>query len=68
MFALKEVRLKKGFTRVKLAEVSKVSLNTIRALESGTNNPNKAKLQTLVDLAKALKCRVRDFYPDTKLI
>mgnify|MGYP001165612412 CR=1 FL=1 len=68
MFALKEVRLKKGFTRVKLAEVSKVPLNTIRALESGANNPNKAKLQTLVDLAKALKCRVRDFYPDTKLI
>lgn len=68
MFALKEVRLKKGFTRVKLAEVSKVPLNTIRALESGTNNPNKAKLQTLVDLAKALKCKVRHFYPDTKLI
>ena len=68
MFTLKEVRLKKGFKRVKLAEVSKLPLNNIRALESGKHNQNKAKLQTLVDLAKALKCRVRDFYPDTKLI
>lgn len=68
MFALKDIRLKKGFTRVKLSKVSNVPLNTIRALETGANNPNKAKLQTLVDLAKALKCRVKDFYPDIKVI
>lgn len=68
MFALKDIRLKKGFTRVKLSKASNVPLNTIRALETGANNPNKAKLQTLVDLAKALKCRVKDFYPDIKVI
>lgn len=68
MFALKDIRLKKGFTRVKLSKASNVPLNTIRALETGVNNPNKAKLQTLVDLAKALKCRVKDFYPDIKVI
>lgn len=67
-FALKEIRLKKGFTRVKLSEVSKIPLITIKALENGDNDPKNAKLSTLVALARALKCKVKDFYPNEKVI
>ena len=65
-FALEEIRKQKGLSRRELAEKSGVNEQTISFLESGINNPSFAKIDTLVKLAKALKCKVRDFYPDTK--
>jgi len=67
-FKLKEIRTKKGLTRPQLSELSKISLETIKALEMGYNDPKNAKLSTLVALAKVLKCKVRDFYPNEKSI
>lgn len=66
-FKLKEIRLKKGISRVKLAELSKIPLETIKSLEMGKNDPKNAKLSTLVALAKALKCKIKDFYPNDKV-
>ena len=65
-FALEEIRKQKGLSRRELAEKSGVNEQTIAFLESEINNPNFAKIDTLIKLAKALKCKVRDFYPDTK--
>ena len=67
-FALKEIRKSRGLTLQKLAEKSGVKIETIRALEYEINNPNNAKISTLIKLAKALKCKVRDFYPCEKNI
>lgn len=67
-FKLEEIRKAKGYTRKELAEKSGVNETTIKFLEKGINNPNEAKLMTLVLLAKALKCKVRDFYPCIKHI
>ena len=67
-FTLKEKRKEKGLSREELAEKSGVANHTIVALESGINNPSNAKLSTLIKLAKALKCKVRDFYPKEKMI
>ena len=67
-FKLKDIRLKKGVSRVKLANLSKIPLETIKALENGKNDPNNAKLSTLVALARALKCKVKDFYPNDKAL
>ena len=67
-FKLKEIRLKKGISRRELAELSKVNENTINALEMGYNDAKQAKLSTLVALARVLKCKVKDFYPDEKCI
>ena len=61
-FKLEEIRKQRGMTRKELAEKSGVNECTIKFLEKGINNPNEAKLLTLVLLAKALKCKVRDFY------
>lgn len=67
-FTLKDIRLKKGISRTKLAELSKIDTETIKSLETGRNDPRNAKLSTLVALAKALKCRVKNFYPKEKAI
>lgn len=67
-FALEEIRKAKGLSRRELAEKSGVKEMTIVFLENGKNDPNNAKLSTLVKLAKALKCKVRDFYPNERSI
>lgn len=68
VFKLKEIRIKKGYSRHELAKLSKVNENTINALENGYNEPKQAKLDTLIKLASALKCKVRDFYPEEKVL
>lgn len=67
-FILKEKRQAKKLSQRELGEISGVHEMTIKALENGTNNPDEAKLSTLIKLAKALKCKVRDFYPCEKNI
>lgn len=68
MFKLEEIRKAQGLSRRELAKKSGIKEVTIVCLEDGTNDPNNAKLSTLVKLAKALKCKVRDFYPQEKSI
>lgn len=68
MFKLEEIRKAKELSRRELAEKSGIKEMTIVCLESEINDPNNAKLSTLVKLAKALHCKVRDFYPQEKNI
>ena len=67
-FALKDIRKQKHLSRRELAEKSGVHEQTINFLEHQINDPFDAKISTLVKLAKALKCKVRDFYPCEKHI
>lgn len=67
-FKLKDIRKDKHLSRRELAEQSGVNEQTIRFLEEEINDPTNAKLSTLVKLARALKCRVKDFYPCEKTI
>lgn len=68
MNELKEIRKKKGLTLQELSDKSGVHLQTIFALESGKTPSDKIFIGTLLKLAKALHCRVRDFYPTEKNI
>lgn len=68
MFKLEDIRKEKRLSRRELAELSGVNEQTIVALEMGKNNPFEAKLSTLIKLAKALHCKVRDLYPCEKCI
>ena len=68
VFSLRDKRQARGLSQRELGELSGVHEMTIKALENGTNNPDEAKLSTLIKLAKALKCKVRDFYPCEKSI
>lgn len=57
---LKIVRKHCGITQESLAKDSGVSLNTIRAYERKSKNINKAQVDIVFRLAKALKCDVQD--------
>ena len=67
-FKLKDIRKDKHLSRRELAEQSGVNEQTIRFLEEEINDPTNAKLSTLVKIANALHCKVRDFYPCEKNI
>lgn len=67
-FRLEEIRKAQHLTRRELSEISGVHEKTINFLERKINDPQQAKLETLVKLATALHCRVRDFYPCEKHI
>lgn len=67
-FLLESKRKAKHLSRKELADLSGVHEQTIKALEKGINNPEEAKLSTLIKLATALHCKVRDFYPCEKRI
>lgn len=57
---LKTVRRHCGLTQEELAEASGISLNTIRAYERKSKNLNKARLNTVMRLAKTLKCGITE--------
>lgn len=57
---LKTVRKHCGLTQEALANEAGVSLNTIRAYERKSKELNKAQSDTVIRLAKVLKCEVYD--------
>lgn len=61
---LVEIRTKKGISREKLSEISKISTPTIKAIELGINNPKEAKLSTLLAICKALKIKLKKLFPE----
>lgn len=69
MKKLKAVRLSKGLTQKALSERSGINLRTVQDYELKKGAPiESAKLQTLLCLAKALKCKVVDILDDQELI
>lgn len=57
---LKKIRKHCGLTQEELASESGVSLNTIRAYERKSKDLNKAQMDIIMRLAKALKCNVSE--------
>lgn len=59
---IRELRKKKKLTQKELGEKIGVKDNTITSYEKGVNQLNQ---ETLFKLARALDCRVDDFFPST---
>lgn len=57
---LKEIRIARGMTQAELAERSGVNLRMIQYYEQGYKNINTAEAMTVLHLADALQCEVRD--------
>jgi transcriptional regulator with XRE-family HTH domain len=60
MSALKEMREKRGLTQASLSEKSGVNLRLIQAYEQEYKDIKRAQVQTVIQLADALRCDVRD--------
>lgn len=65
---LQKLRVKKGVSQNELAKMSGVLARSIRYYEQGTGQIDKADLQTLCKLSKALDCKVADLLENKKLI
>ena len=63
---LKEIRIKKGYSRNHLSRISGIAQETIYKLESGKTPYTQAKLETFIFLARALKVKVVDIVPEIK--
>lgn len=59
---LKVLRKKCGLTQEELAEKSGVSPNTIRAYERKSKDLNKAQFDTIIRLARVLKCEAEELF------
>ncbi len=57
---LKHIRKLRHMTQEKLAKKSEVPLNTIRSYERKSKNINKAQIDTIMRLSKALSCDIED--------
>lgn len=57
---LKAMRNRRGISQAGLADKSGVSLRLIQAYEQGYRDINEAQVMTVLNLADALRCDVRD--------
>lgn len=57
---LKEMREKKNLSQSQLAEKSGVTLRVIQAYEQGYKDINKGQVVTVLALADALDCNIRE--------
>ena len=58
-YNLKAMRFLKGMTQKELAEKSGVNIRIIQHYEQGTKNINHAWVETVLKLADALECDIR---------
>jgi DNA-binding XRE family transcriptional regulator len=59
---VQEYRNKQGYTQFEIAEVSKVSFNTIQKLESAKGINSDAYVSVALKLAKALETTVEELF------
>lgn len=60
MSNLKFIRNKKGITRKELSEKSGINIRTIESYEQKRRKLSNAKMETLIKLSNALKCKIED--------
>jgi len=60
MTKLEEMRTKRGISRAQLAEASGVSARTIEAYEHELKDINRAAVENVYRIAKALYCKIED--------
>ena len=69
MRKLKIMRTGAGLSQRQLSELSGVNLRTIQDYESnGGQVIDKTSLRTLLNLAKALRCNIKDILEDVELV
>lgn len=65
---LKQIRMERGLSQSQLAHRANINIRTLQAYEQNAKDINGAKLDTLISLAAALKCSVRDILTNKELI
>lgn len=65
---LRQLRVKKGYSQSKLAELSGIASKTLQKYEQKEINIDNASLTNLCALCEALECSIGDIIEDTELL
>ena len=57
---LKRLRQEKGLTQIELSKLSGVNFRMIQHYEQGNKDLNRAAVETVIKLARALDCNITD--------
>lgn len=57
---IKEFRQMKGLSQRDLSNLTGISIRTLQSYEQGARDLNKANIETLLALSKALDCKIED--------
>ncbi len=68
MTNLKRLRLKSGLTQSQLAQITGLNLRTLQYYEQGINKIDQARLTTLLKIAIALECKIKDLLEEPESI
>lgn len=68
MTKLKQIRSERGISQSQLAEKANMNVRTLQHYEQGHRGIEGAKLDTLIDIAQVLKCKVSDILNDPALV
>lgn len=67
MSKLQEKRKQLNYTQWELSIKTKIPIGTIQKYESGYTPIEGAKIRTLLDISKALNCRIEDIIEDESI-
>ena len=65
---LKEVRMSKGLSQSKLADLAGINVRTLQHYEQGSKNFDHARLDTIFSVCNALECKLSDIITDGNYI
>jgi transcriptional regulator with XRE-family HTH domain len=65
---LKEVRMNKGLSQSKLADLAGINVRTLQHYEQGSKNFDHARLDTIFSVCNALECKLSEIITDENYI
>ena len=65
---LKKVRISKGLSQSKLAELAGINVRTLQHYEQGSKNFDHAKIETIFSICNALGCKLSDVIADDNCV
>lgn len=68
MSNLQKMRNKRGLSQSQLAKAANINVRTLQNYEQNERDINGAKITTLIDVSKALNCKISDILSDEELI
>lgn len=67
MTKLQSLRKTKKLSQFELSIKTKIPMGSLQAYEQGRKNIDGAKIRTLLDISKALDCRIEDILEDESI-
>ena len=65
---LKEIRMSKGLSQSKLADIAGINVRTLQHYEQESKNFDHARLDTIFSVCNALECELSDIITDENYI